>query len=111
MFRTLSFCCLIVSVVAIAGVTLNYVDPPITDPLVFGFIKSDKYLPAADVINRTDLYAPIQKLLADDRRGYKSILCLSGVALLSAFGLFFWSRSRLSNKALHATTAVPGANG
>ena len=94
MFRILSFCCLLVSVVAIAAMTLNYVDPPITDPLVFGFIKSDKYLPTGDSIVRTELYSPVQKLLADDRRAYKNILLLSGVALVSAFSLFFSSSIR-----------------
>lgn len=87
--------------------TLSYVDPPITDPLVFGFIKSDKYLPIGDSIGRTELYSPVQKLLADDRRAYKSILLLSGVALLSALSLFFAtsSRAKMSNPALQATAA------
>src|SRR5262245_59636414 len=100
MFRILSFCFLLVSLLAFAGMTLSYVDPPITDPLVFGFVKSDRYLPAGDPISRTDLYSPVQKLLADDRRAYKNILFLSGVALLSAGSLFFSSSSRgkLSNK-------------
>ena len=109
MFRILSFGCLLVSVAAIAVMTLNYVDPPITDPLLFGFVKSDRYLPAGDSISRTELYSPVQKLLADDRRAYRSILFLSGVALLSAFCLFLSSSSRgkLSNKALQATAAAP----
>ena len=108
MFRILSFCCLLISVVTIAAMTLDYVDPPITDPLVFGFIKSDRYLPTGDSIGRTELYSPVQKLLADDRRAYKSILILSGIALVSAFSLFFSTSSRkLSNKALQATATAP----
>lgn len=74
--------------------TLGYVDPPVTDPLVFGFIKSDRYLPTGDTIGRVELYSPIQKLLADDRRAYRSILWLSGVAVLCALGLFLSSASR-----------------
>ncbi len=102
MFRLLTFCCLLVSLGAIAVMTLNYVDPPITDPLVFGFIKSNRYLPSGDSINRVELYSPVQKLLADDRRAYKSILSLSGVAVLSAFGLFFSSSSRRKGVELNA---------
>jgi len=74
--------------------TLNYVDPPVTDPLLFGFIKSDRYLPAGDSISRVELYSPVQKLLADDRRDYRSIMFLSGVALISALGMFISSVSR-----------------
>jgi hypothetical protein len=92
MFRTLSFCVLLASLIGIACMTLDYVDPPITDPLVFGFIKSDGYLPAGDTVNRVDLYAPVTKLLAEDRRAYRSILWLSGVAVVSAIGLFVSGR-------------------
>jgi hypothetical protein len=92
MFRLLSFCFLLASLIGIAVMTLDYVDPPITDPLVFGFIKSDGYLPAGDTVGRADLYAPITKLLAEDRRAYRSILWLSGVALVSAIGLFVSGR-------------------
>ena len=94
MLRLLSFCCLLACLAAIAVMTLGYVDPPVTDPLVFGFMKSDKYLPAGDTISRVELYSPVQKLLADDRRAYRSILWLSGVALLCALGLFLSSSSR-----------------
>jgi len=97
MLRLLSFCCLLASLAGIAILTLNYVDPPITDPLVFGFVKSDRYLPAKDTISRVELYSPVQKLLADDRRTYKSILWLSGVALLCALGLFLSSSSHKTN--------------
>lgn len=92
MFRLLSFCFLLASLIGIAVMTLDYVDPPITDPLVFGFIKSDGYLPTGDTVDRADLYAPITKLLAKDRRGYRRILWLSGVALVSAIGLFVSGR-------------------
>lgn len=94
MFRILSFCFLLTSLIGIAVMTLDYVDPPISDPLVFGFVKSDRYLPAGDSISRADLYSPISKLLADDRRAYKSILWLSGMALVSAITLFISSSSR-----------------
>ncbi len=99
MFRLLSFCCLLVSLAAIAITTLNYVDPPVTDPLVFGFVKSDKYLPAKDTISRVELYSPVQKLLAEDRRAYTRVLWLSGVAVLCALGLFLSSRSRKGEQA------------
>jgi hypothetical protein len=94
MFRILSFCFLLASLIGIAVMTLDYVDPPISDPLVFGFVKSDKYLPAGDSISREDLYSPISKLLADDRRAYLGILCLSGVALVSTVALFISSSRR-----------------
>ena len=94
MFRLVTFCCLLASLASITVTTLNYVDPPITDPLVFGFIKSDRYLPPGDPIRRVDLYSSVQKLLADDRRAYKRILWLSGVALLSTVGLFVSGSSR-----------------
>jgi hypothetical protein len=92
MFRLLSFCLLLASLIGIAAMTLDYVDPPVTDPLVFGFIKSDAYLPAGDTVSRTDLYGPITKLLAKDRRAYRSILWLSGVAVVSSIGLFVSGR-------------------
>ena len=92
LFRFLSFCFLLASLIGIAVMTLDYVDPPITDPLVFGFIKSDGYLPAGATVGRVDLYGPITKLLAEDRRAYRSILWLSGVALVSAIGLFVSGR-------------------
>ena len=92
MFRVLSFCFLLASLIGIAVMTLDYVDPPVTDPLVFGFIKSDGYLPDGDTVGRTDLYGPITKLLAEDRRAYRSILWLSGVAVVSAIGLFVSGR-------------------
>ena len=103
MIRFLSFCCLLASLGAITVTTLDYVDPPATDQLLFGFIKSDKYLPAGDSISRVELYAPVQKLLADDRRVYKRILSLSGVALLSAFALFFSSRRKMVEQGAAAT--------
>jgi hypothetical protein len=77
------------SIGGIAFITLNYVDPPVTDPLVFGFVKSNRYLPQGDSFRREELYSPLSKLLAEDRQGYSSILYLSGVALLSALGLYF----------------------
>jgi hypothetical protein len=40
------------------------------------------------------LYSPISKLLADDRRAYLGILCLSGVALVSTVALFISSSRR-----------------
>ena len=88
MFRILSFCVLLASLIGIACMTLDYVDPPVTDPLAFGFIKSDGYLPVGDTVSRVDLYAPVSKLLAEDRHAYKSILWLSGAALISAISLF-----------------------
>jgi hypothetical protein len=94
MLRLLSFCCLLAALAAIAALTLSYVDPPITDPLVFGFVKSDKYLPAGDTFRRVELYSPVQKLLADDRRAYRSVLWLSGVAVICALVLFLSSASR-----------------
>ena len=98
MLRLFSFCCLLACLGAIALMTLDYVDPPVTDPLLFGFIKSDRYLPAGDTIGRVELYSPVQKLLADDRRAYRSVLWLSGVAVLCALGLFLSSSSRSTNR-------------
>ena len=92
MLRIISFCVLLVSLLCIAVITDYHVDPPITDPIVVGFIKSDYYLPVGDTVNRVDLYASISKLLADERRGYRGILFLSGVALASAVGLFVSGR-------------------
>ena len=103
MLRLLSFCCLLAALAAIAVLTVSYVDPPITDPLVFGFVKSDKYLPAGDTIRRVELYSPVQKLLADDRRAYRSVLWLSGVAVLCALGLFLSSLSRSTKGELAAS--------
>jgi hypothetical protein len=92
MLRIISFVVLLVSLLCIAVITDYHVDPPITDPVVVGFIKSDYYLPKGDTVSRVDLYAAISKLLADDRRAYRGISILSGVALASAFGLFVSGR-------------------
>jgi hypothetical protein len=64
----------------------EYVDPPATDPPLFGFIKSHRYLPKRDSISRVELYSPGHKVLAEDRRGYATILWLSAVALIAAVG-------------------------
>jgi hypothetical protein len=102
MFRHLSFCLLLLCLGGIALATFEYVDPPITDPLLFGFIKRDRYLPKGDLIRRVELYSPVQKLLAEDRRAYATILCLSGVALISAVGLFFGTTNRSERIEPHA---------
>jgi hypothetical protein len=109
MFRILSFCCLLLclGLGGISGMTLDSVDSPVTDPLLFGFIKSDRYLPPGDSISRVELYSPAQKLLAEDRRAYKGILVLSGVAFVSAFGLFVSSGSRKK----HVEPTVPQSGG
>jgi hypothetical protein len=106
MFRIVSFCCLLASLGAIAVMTFSYVDPPVSDPLVFGFIKSDRYLPVGESISRVALYPAVQKLLADDRRAYRGILYLSGVGMLSAIGVFSSSVSRM-----RIVEPVSGANG
>jgi hypothetical protein len=110
MLRVFSFCCLLACLGAIALTTLQYVDPPVTDPLVFGFIKSDRYLPTGDTIGRVELYSPVRKLLADDRRAYRSVLWLSGVAVLCALGLFLSSASR-STKGEQAAPPNGGSAG
>ena len=84
---------MLVSLVGIAVVTLVYVDAPVTDELLFAFIKSDKFLPAKDTIERHELLSPARELLAQDRRGYKGILYLVVLAGLGAAGLFFSSTS------------------
>jgi hypothetical protein len=107
MLRLFSFICLLLCLAIIAFRTLDYVDPPVTDPLLFGFIKSDRYLPPGDSIGRVELYGPVQKLLAEDRRAYRSILFSSCAAFLAACGLFFSSRSKVSIKSPQATATAP----
>lgn len=106
MYRQLTFSCLLLSLGAIAVITLSYVDPPITDGLVFSFIKTNGYLPPGDTINRVELYAPVTKLLEADRRGYKTVLFFAGVALLSAVGLYFATSDPRKH---HESETAPGS--
>lgn len=64
--------------------TIGYLFPPKTDQQVTDFVRSNIYLPEGDLIEKAQLYGPLNKLLAEVRAPFPKLFTLSLINLGSA---------------------------
>jgi hypothetical protein len=85
---------LFAGLVCVLGFTLNYFDPPATDPLMMRFLKSGQYLPAGDTFSITQVAGSVSRLLEVDREGYRHMFFASLVSFIAALGLALIPRKK-----------------
>jgi hypothetical protein len=64
--------------------TLDYFDPPATDPLMVRFVKSGDYLPSGDTFTVRQIVPPVSRILEEDRRSYRWVFFVSVLGLAAA---------------------------
>jgi hypothetical protein len=85
---------LFAGLVCVLVFTLDYFDPPVTDPLMMRFLKSGKYLPAGDTFSITQVADSVSRLLEADREGYRHIFFASLASFFAALGLALIPRKK-----------------